>query len=193
MRVPHTSLLVFSAIFILSGCGYMFAPKYSDPIYTERAPLISLRYEYQDLHIYAPVQLVNTMPNAYQVYIFDKDNEVDALFAATYMPEEKIEVYLPQNTLSTDKNGNIFVISPQGRDMPDIKIKFTGVKNTFPCNFHKTAGENGSTGYSHTCHDHDGLERYCLGTNSRIQKIYSIVTDANNKVCNGQNAQGHKD
>ena len=126
MRVPHTSLLVFSAIFILSGCGYMFAPKYSEPIYTKRAPLISLRYEYQDLHIYAPVQLVNTMPEAYQVYIFDKDNEVDALFAATYMPEEKIEVYLPQNTLSTDKNGNIFVISPQGRDMPDIKIKFTG-------------------------------------------------------------------
>ncbi|GIS72913.1 MAG: hypothetical protein CM1200mP10_24900 [Candidatus Neomarinimicrobiota bacterium] len=94
-------------------------------IYTN-GPFNILRYEYQDLHIYAPVQLVNPMPEAYQVYIFDKDNEVDALFAATYMPEEKIEVYLPQNTLSTDKNGNIFVISPQGRDMPDIKIKFTG-------------------------------------------------------------------
>ena len=128
MRIPHTSFLVFSAMFILSGCGYMFAPKYSDPIYTQRAPLISLRYEYQDIHIYAPVQLVNTMPEAYQVYIFDKDNEVDALFAATYMPEEKIEVYLPQNTLSTDKNGNIFVISPQGRDMPEIRKKFTGIR-----------------------------------------------------------------
>jgi len=126
MRIPHTSFLVFSAMFILSGCGYMFAPKYSDPIYTQRAPLISLRYEYQDIHIYAPVQLVNTLPEAYQVYIFDKDNEVDALFAATYMPEEKLEVYLPQNTLSTDKNGNIFVISPQGRDMPEIKKRFTG-------------------------------------------------------------------
>ena len=132
MRVPHTSLIVFSAIFILSGCGYMFAPKYSDPIYTERAPLISLRYEYQDLHIYAPVQLVNTMPNAYQVYIFDKDNEVDALFAATYMPEEKIEVYLPQNSLSTDKNGYIFVISPQGRDMRygDITLPVTKIVKT---------------------------------------------------------------
>ena len=128
MRIPHTSFLVFSAMFILSGCGYMFAPKYSDPIYTQRAPLISLRYEYQDIHIYAPVQLVNTLPEAYQVYIFDKDNEVDALFAATYMPEEKIEVYLPQNTLSTDKNGNIFVISPQGRDMPEIRKKFTGIR-----------------------------------------------------------------
>ena len=128
MRIPHTSFLVFSAMFILSGCGYMFAPKYSDPIYTQRAPLISLRYEYQDIHIYAPVQLVNTMPEAYQVYIFDKDNEVDALFAATYMPEEKIEVYLPQNTLSTDKNGNIIVISPQGRDMPEIRKKFTGIR-----------------------------------------------------------------
>ena len=106
----------------------MFAPKYSDPIYTQRAPLISLRYEYQDIHIYAPVQLVNTMPEAYQVYIFDRDNEVDALFAATYMPEEKLEVYLPQNTLSTDKNGNIFVISPQGRDMSEIRKKFTGVR-----------------------------------------------------------------
>jgi hypothetical protein len=68
------------------------------------------------------------MPEAYQVYIFDKDNEVDALFAATYMPEEKIEVYLPQNTLSTDKNGNIIVISPQGRDMPEIRKKFTGIR-----------------------------------------------------------------
>ena len=128
MRIPHTSFLVFSAMFILSGCGYMFAPKYSDPIYTQRAPLISLRYEYQDIHIYAPLQLVNTLPEAYQVYIFDKDNEVDALFAATYMPEEKIEVYLPQNTLSTDKNGNIIVISPQGRDMPEIRKKFTGIR-----------------------------------------------------------------
>jgi len=128
MRIPHTSFLVFSAMFILSGCGYMFAPKYSDPIYTQRAPLISLRYEYQDIHIYAPVKLVNTMPEAYQVYIFDKDNEVDALFAATYMPEEKLEVYLPQNTLSTDKNGNIIVISPQGRDMPEIRKKFTGIR-----------------------------------------------------------------
>ena len=97
-------------------------------MYTKRAPLISLRYEYQDLHIYAPVQLVNTMPEADQVYIFYKDNEVDALFAATYMPEEKIEVYLPQNTLSTDKNCNIFVISPQGRDMPEIRKKFTGIR-----------------------------------------------------------------
>ncbi|CUV09810.1 hypothetical protein MGWOODY_Mmi1095 [hydrothermal vent metagenome] len=44
------------------------------------------------------------------------------------MPEEKIEVYLPQNTLSTDKNGNIFVISPQGRDMPEIRKKFTGIR-----------------------------------------------------------------
>ena len=128
MRIPHTSFLVFSAMFILSGCGYMFAPKYSEPIYTQRAPLISLRYEYQDIHIYAPVELVNTMPEAYQVYIFDRDNEVDALFAATYMPEEKLEVYLPQNTLSTDKNGNIFVISPQGRDMSEIRKKFTGVR-----------------------------------------------------------------
>ena len=128
MRIPHTSFLVFSAMFILSGCGYMFAPKYSDPIYTQRAPLISLRYEYQDIRIYAPVQLVNTLPEAYQVYIFDKDNEVDALFAATYMPEERIEVYLPQNTLSTDKNSNIFVISPQGRDMPEIRKKFTGIR-----------------------------------------------------------------
>jgi len=128
MRIPHTSFLVFSAMFILSGCGYMFAPKYSDPIYTQRAPLISLRYEYQDIHIYAPVRLVNTMPEASQVYIFDKDNEVDALFAATYMPEEKLEVYLPQNTLSTDKNGNIIVISPQGRDMPEIRKKFTGIR-----------------------------------------------------------------
>ena len=128
MRIPHTSFLVFSAMFVLSGCGYMFAPKYSDPIYTQRAPLISLRYEYRDIHIYAPLQVVNTLPQAYQVYIYDKDNEVDALFAATYMPEEKIEVYLPQNTLSTDKNGTIFVISPQGRDMPEIKIKFTGVR-----------------------------------------------------------------
>ena len=128
MRIPHTSFLVFSAMFVLSGCGYMFAPKYSDPIYTQRPPLISLRYEYRDIHIYAPLQVVNTLPEAYQVYIYDKDNEVDALFAATYMPEEKIEVYLPQNTLSTDKNGNIFVISPQGRDMPEIKIKFTGVR-----------------------------------------------------------------
>jgi len=68
------------------------------------------------------------MPEAYQVYIFDRDNEVDALFAATYMPEEKLEVYLPQNTLSTDKNGNIFVISPQGRDMSEIRKKFTGVR-----------------------------------------------------------------
>jgi len=128
MRIPHTSFLVILAMFILSGCGYMFAPKYSDPIYTQRAPLISLKYEYQDIHIYAPLQLVNTLPEAYQVYIFDKDNEVDALFAATYMPEEKIEVYLPQNTLSTDKNGNIFVISPQGRDMPEIRKKFTGIR-----------------------------------------------------------------
>jgi len=128
MRIPHTSFLVILAMFILSGCGYMFAPKYSDPIYTQRAPLISLKYEYQDIHIYAPLQLVNTLPEAYQVYIFDKDNEVDALFSATYMPEEKIEVYLPQNTLSTDKNGNIFVISPQGRDMPEIRKKFTGIR-----------------------------------------------------------------
>ena len=81
-----------------------------------------------DIRIYAPLQLVNTLPEAYQVYIFDKDNEVDALFSATYMPEEKIEVYLPQNTLSTDKNGNIFVISPQGRDMPEIRKKFTGIR-----------------------------------------------------------------
>ena len=85
MRIPHTSFLVFSAMFILSGCGYMFAPKYSDPIYTQRAPLISLRYEYQDIHIYAPVQLVNTMPEAYQVYIFDKDNEVDAPVSYTHL------------------------------------------------------------------------------------------------------------
>ena len=41
----------------------------------------------QDIRIYAPVQLVNTLPEAYQVYIFDKDNEVDALLSATYMPE----------------------------------------------------------------------------------------------------------
>ena len=81
-----------------------------------------------DIRIYAPLQLVNTLPEAYQVYIFDKDNEVDALFSATYMPEEKIEVYLPQNTLSTDKNGNIFVISPQGQDMPEIRKKFTGIR-----------------------------------------------------------------
>ena len=128
MRIPHTSFLVILAMFILSSCGYMFAPKYSDPIYTQRAPLMSLKYEYQDIHIYAPLQLVNTLPEAYQVYIFDKDNEVDALFSATYMPEEKIEVYLPQNTLSTDKNGNIFVISPQGRDMPEIRKKFTGIR-----------------------------------------------------------------
>ena len=128
MRIPHTSFLVFSAMFVLSGCGYMFAPKYSDPIYTQRAPLISLRYEYQDIHIYAPVQLVNTMPEAYQVFIYDKDNEVDALFAATYMPEERIDVYLPQNTLSTDKNANIFIVSPQGRDMPEIRRNFTGVR-----------------------------------------------------------------
>ena len=128
MRIPHTSFLVILAMFILSSCGYMFAPKYSDPIYTQRAPLMSLKYEYQDIRIYAPLQLVNTLPEAYQVYIFDKDNEVDALFSATYMPEEKIEVYLPQNTLSTDKNGNIFVISPQGRDMPEIRKKFTGIR-----------------------------------------------------------------
>ena len=128
MRIPHTSFLVILAMFILSSCGYMFAPKYSDPIYTQRAPLMSLKYEYQDIHIYAPLQLVNTLPEAYQVYIFDKDNEVDALFAATYMPEERIEVYLPQNTLSTDKNSNIFVISPQGRDMPEIRKKFTGIR-----------------------------------------------------------------
>ena len=44
------------------------------------------------------------------------------------MPEEKIDVFLPQNALSTDKNGNIFVIYPQGPDMPEIKHEFTGVR-----------------------------------------------------------------
>ena len=125
---PHTSLLILFAAFIFSSCGYMFAPKYSDPIYTQRAPLISLRYEYQDIHINAPIQLVNTLPEAFQVYIYDRENEVDPIFAATYMPEEKIDVFLPQNALSTDKNGNIFVIYPQGPDMPEIKHEFTGVR-----------------------------------------------------------------
>ena len=124
---PHTSLLIFCAMFIFTGCGYMFAPKYPDPVYTQRAPLISLRYEYQDIQINAPVQLVNTLPEAFQVYIYDRDNEVDPIFAATYMPEEKIQVYLPQNTLSKEKNGNLFVIYPQGPDMPEIKHEFTGV------------------------------------------------------------------
>ena len=125
---PHTSLLILFTAFIFSSCGYMFAPKYSDPIYTQRAPLISLRYEYQDIHINAPIQLVNTLPEAFQVYIYDRENEVDPIFAATYMPEEKIDVFLPQNALSTDKNGNIFVIYPQGPDMPEIKHEFTGVR-----------------------------------------------------------------
>ena len=125
---PHTSLLILFVAFIFSSCGYMFAPKYSDPIYTQRAPLISLRYEYQDIHINAPIQLVNTLPEAFQVYIYDRENEVDPIFAATYMPEEKIDVFLPQNALSTDKNGNIFVIYPQGPDMPEIKHEFTGVR-----------------------------------------------------------------
>ena len=125
---PHTSLLILFTAFIFSSCGYFFAPKYSDPIYTQRAPLISLRYEYQDIHINAPIQLVNTLPEAFQVYIYDRENEVDPIFAATYMPEEKIDVFLPQNALSTDKNGNIFVIYPQGPDMPEIKHEFTGVR-----------------------------------------------------------------
>lgn len=125
---PHTSLFILFTAFIFSSCGYMFAPKYSDPIYTQRAPLISLRYEYQDIHINAPIQLVNTLPEAFQVYIYDRENEVDPIFAATYMPEEKIDVFLPQNALSTDKNGNIFVIYPQGPDMPEIKHEFTGVR-----------------------------------------------------------------
>ena len=125
---PHTSLLILFTAFIFSSCGYMFAPKYSDPIYTQRAPLISLRYEYQDIHINAPIQLVNTLPEAFQVYIYDRENEVDPIFAATYMPEEKIDVFLPQNALSTDKNCNIFVIYPQGPDMPEIKHEFTGVR-----------------------------------------------------------------
>ena len=63
-------------MFIFTGCGYMFAPKYPDPVYTQRDPLISLRYEYQDIQINAPVQLVNTLPEAFQVYIYDRDNEV---------------------------------------------------------------------------------------------------------------------
>ena len=117
---PHTSLLIFCAFFIFSGCGYMFAPKYPDPVYTQRAPLISLRYEYQDIQINVPVQLVNTLPEAFQVYIYDRENEVDPIFAATYMPEEKIQVFLPQNTLSSDKNGNLLVLYPQGPDMPEI-------------------------------------------------------------------------
>ena len=125
---PHTSLLILFTAFIFSSCGYFFAPKYSAPIYTQRAPLISLRYEYQDIHINAPIQLVNTLPEAFQVYIYDRENEVDPIFAATYMPEEKIDVFLPQNALSTDKNGNIFVIYPQGPDMPEIKHEFTGVR-----------------------------------------------------------------
>ena len=106
----------------------MLAPKYPDAVYTKRAPLISLRYEYQDIQIHAPFQLVNTLPQAFQVYIYDRENEVDPVFAATYMPEEKIVVFLPQNALSTDKNGNIFVIYPQGPAMPEIKHEFTGVR-----------------------------------------------------------------
>ncbi|MBI66807.1 MAG: hypothetical protein CMG65_03370, partial [Candidatus Marinimicrobia bacterium] len=106
----------------------MFAPKYPDPVYTQRAPLISLRYEYQDIQINVPVQLVNTLPEAFQVYIYDRENEVDPIFAATYMPEEKIQVFLPQNTLSSDKNGNLLVLYPQGPDMPEIKHEFTGVR-----------------------------------------------------------------
>ncbi len=124
--------ILFSFLFILTllinGCGYMLAPKYDQPIYTFKRPYVSVRQTYGEIHIITPVQLVNASPDYFDLQVIKTSDNSPIISGIQYMVGKPIEVYLPQNSLSLDVNGNTLILTPIGRNYSPIVFKFAGIR-----------------------------------------------------------------
>jgi|TARA_B100001079_G_C16381221_1_gene502140 hypothetical protein len=124
----NLSALLLVVSFFANGCGYMLAPKYDQPIYTYKKPYVSVQLTYGEIHIIAPIILENALPDYFEFQVIRASDHSPIFSGTQYIIGDPIEVYLPQNSLPIDVNGNILILTPIGRNYKSVEIKFTGVR-----------------------------------------------------------------
>ncbi len=123
----RVSLFLLSIIQI-SGCGSLLVPKYSDVIYNNRQPLISVTYEYGEIEVRLPLVYLGAKPNilAFQVYSYGDTTQpiISILQEAT----SEFRVYLPQGVLDINEPTNLIKITPQNPEFETSFVRFKGIR-----------------------------------------------------------------
>jgi len=105
-----------------------FGPKlyvYPEPILLDREPEVAVQFTASDLTIQVPVKAVGGEPNAYRLTLSQRNRPAEPLMEKIFFPNEPIKVVLPVAIFSTEKLGNIAILTPLGGDYEPQNQFFT--------------------------------------------------------------------
>ena len=111
--------------FCFWGCSFVRTIEYPKPILLNSNPVVSVRYEYENVQLNLSKQVLDGEPTAYRFSIFNNSDINSPLISKIFFPDDTITVMLPLNVLSIEDSANVAILIPQGDDFEIVENYFS--------------------------------------------------------------------
>tara|TARA_Y100000590_G_scaffold469606_1_gene658625 strand:- start:9728 stop:10714 length:987 start_codon:yes stop_codon:yes gene_type:complete len=121
----------YMAIILLSifasGCSMFIIPRYTDVIYNDRQPLISVTYDYGEIEIHLPLFYPRYRPEQIAFQVYAGGDTTFPLISVMQGPLDEIVLFLPHGVLDVEDSTNLIKVMPQDYDFRTFYIPFKGL------------------------------------------------------------------